>query len=194
MFERFTPQARAVVTGAQQEARQLGHAHLGTEHLLLAMLASEAGPVATVLHAAGLDRATVRADVVRLVGTAPSILSAEDVAALRSIGIDAAAVLARIEETFGPDALTPPSTGLSGRRRRGEFSRLPVTRRAKKVIELSLREARALHHDYIGAEHLLLGLLRDGDGDGPVARILTDRGVDLDRLRRSTVAAMDQAA
>ena len=59
---------------------------------------------------------------------------------------------------------------------------IPFTQRAKKVLELSLREALQLRHNYIGTEHILLGLIREGDG--PAAQALADAGVDLPDLRR----------
>ena len=64
---------------------------------------------------------------------------------------------------------------------------IPFTPRAKKVLELSLREAHLLGADYIGTEHILLGLVREGDGVG--AQVLIGAGVDLDRLRQLETAA-----
>ena len=208
MFERFTGAARDVVVRAQEESRQLRHAHIGTEHLLLALLAPEAGVSSRVLRAAGVDADHVRAEVERYLGsqpTAPSALSDEDAAALRAIGIDLHAVVSRIEETLGHDALAPgcPEPGRSrwtGRARRGWLRRhrghggghRPFTPRAKKVLELSLREAIHLRHKEIGTQHLLLGLLREGEG--LAARILVDAGVSLDELRRATLEARPEAA
>jgi ATP-dependent Clp protease ATP-binding subunit ClpA len=64
--------------------------------------------------------------------------------------------------------------------------------RAKKVMELSLREAIRLRHNYIGSEHLLLGLLREGDG--LAVKIMVDAGHTVDDLRQRTIRAMDDAA
>jgi ATP-dependent Clp protease ATP-binding subunit ClpA len=193
MFERFTVQAREAVTRALQEARQLGHAHVGTGHLLLALLFEDAGIAYTVLHDAGLDQAQVRADVTRLVGTPRKVLGEEDAAALQAIGIDLDGVLARIEESFGPQALiasapTPQRELL----RRGQHTGSGLTPRAKKIIELSLREAIRLHHNYIGTEHILLGLL--WDGDSLAAKILVEAGSTLDGLRTTTLAELGKAA
>jgi len=69
---------------------------------------------------------------------------------------------------------------------------VPFSRRAKKVLELSLREAMRLHHDYIGTEHILLGLLREGEG--LAARILADSGVRAGDLRHSVLAALGKVA
>jgi ATP-dependent Clp protease ATP-binding subunit ClpA len=192
MFERFTDQARDVVLRAKEEARELRHPLIGTEHLLLALLSADAGLAYAVLREAGVDAASVRADVLRLVGASPQYLGAEDAAALRTIGIDLDAVLARIEESFGPEALDPPAApsgrGLLGRRRRGGR----LSQRAKKVLELSLREALRLKHKYIGTEHILLGLIREGEG--LATKILTDAGVDLADLRRATEGRLRNAA
>jgi ATP-dependent Clp protease ATP-binding subunit ClpA len=79
----------------------------------------------------------------------------------------------RVERTFGTGALSG-----SRRCRRGLWrgAAIPFTRRAKKALELSLREAVAMGDSFIGAEHVLLGLAREGGGVG--ARILRERGVD----------------
>jgi ATP-dependent Clp protease ATP-binding subunit ClpA len=196
MFERFTDRARAVVMRARSEAQELRHPVVGTEHLLLGLLAEEGGLAHAVLREAGLDGERVRADLRRLVGTPPQVLGEADAAALRTIGIDLDAVLARIEESFGPEALDPPPSPEQGwrvfgrgRRRRdgGRFGP-----RARKVLELSLREALRLKHKHIGTEHILLGLVREGDG--LAARIITDAGVDLAGLRRATEAKLRHAA
>jgi ATP-dependent Clp protease ATP-binding subunit ClpA len=193
MFERFTKAARGVVIRAQVEAHELHHPHIGTEHLLLALLSDESGTAYTVLHGAGIDAPRVRSEITRLVAAPPKLLSPEDAEALRTIGIDPDEVLARIEESFGPGALDPPPPaprrGLL-RRRRSTGTRF--TPRAKKVLELSLREAIRLDHHHIGTEHLLLGLIREGNG--LAARILTDAGVSLADLRRATLDALGRAA
>jgi ATP-dependent Clp protease ATP-binding subunit ClpA len=68
------------------------------------------------------------------------------------------------------------------------IGQIPFTPRAKKVLELSLREALSLAHNYIGTEHILLGLARENEG--VAARILLDFGVDADRLRDEVVRAL----
>lgn len=193
MFERFTVQARGVVVRAQFEARELRHDYVGTEHLLLALLSPDGGTASTVLHDARVEAPRLRAEVNRRIGTPAKILSDDDAAALQTIGIDLDAVLTRIEESFGADALTRPcSRPRRGLLRRRPGARTRFTPRAKKVLELALREALRLHHDYIGTEHILLGLLREGRG--LAAEILIGDGVDLEELRRTTLAALDQAA
>ncbi|HEY3631525.1 MAG TPA: Clp protease N-terminal domain-containing protein [Jatrophihabitantaceae bacterium] len=70
MFEVFTVGAREVVVYAQDEARELGHPHIGTEHLLLGLLRDEADPTGQALRATGITRATVRVQLTELVGMA----------------------------------------------------------------------------------------------------------------------------
>lgn len=197
MFERFTVPARRVVASAQEHARQLRHPYVGTEHLLLALLEPSSGIAAAVLRDARVEPARVRQEIERLVGAVPPEWTDDDAAALRTIGIDLNAVLERIERTLGPDALTPPRCaprrrGLLRRHRFGRSQSLRFGPRSKKVLELALREALALRHNYIGAEHILLGLLREGDG--LAARILTTSGVDLQQLRRAVLGALSPAA
>jgi ATP-dependent Clp protease ATP-binding subunit ClpA len=201
MFERFTDEAREVVKGAQVEARQLKHRHIGTEHLLLSLLNNGGTGIApAVLRDAGVYPERVRADVQAALATSADRLGPADAEALRAIGIDLDAVRSKIEESFGEGALEPPS---AGPRRRGLFRgratahgespwHIPFTPRAKKVLELSLREALRLKHNYIGAEHILLGLLREGEG--LAAKVLADADVSLDDLRRRILDALHRAA
>ena len=196
MFERFTTAARETVVRARQEARELGPGPIGTQHLLLALASPDAGVAHDVLSAAGLDPRLVRAEILRLVDPPAQgrILGEEDAAALRAIGIDLDAVLARIEESFGPDALrpavpTPKREMLWGGSRRGDQRFTP---RARKVLGLSLREAIRLQDRQIGTEHLLLGLIREGEG--LAARILVDNGIALEDLRAAVLGRRARAA
>lgn len=170
MFERFTDQAKIVVRGATGLAEEMGHRHIGTEHILLSMLTSGGGIAYDVLREAGVDTQRVRAAVQQ----PPDI----DADALESIGIDLDAVRAKVEETFGPGALDEVPVEAKGKRHK------PFTRRAKMVLELALREAIALKHRHIGSEHILLGLIRE---EGVGAKLLADQGVDLAELRRKTI-------
>jgi len=190
MFERFTYDARQIVIRARQEAIELRHPLIGTEHLLLAMLANP-GTAGDILREAGLESSAVRSELVRLVGSVPPLLNEEDAEALRSVGIDADAVLARIQESFGPEALVPPATGKRGwfgrRHPRGSFGP-----RSKKVLELSLREALRLQDKEIRSGHLLLGLIRDGGGLG--AQIMAEAGLDFAVLKDRTETMLRRAA
>jgi ATP-dependent Clp protease ATP-binding subunit ClpC len=93
--------------------------------------------------------------------------------ALEAMQISTDTVQERIEEITGRGQ-APPSTG-----------HIPFTPRAKKVLELSLREALQLGHNYIGTEHILLGLIHEGDG--VAAQVLVGLGADLDRTRQLVV-------
>ena len=206
MFERFTHAARDAVKRAQEEARDLQQSPIGTQHLLLALLAEPTGSVATApaLTAKGVDARFVRAEVIRQVGpgTGPSDplpdADAEDAAALKAIGIDLDAVRRTIEENFGPGALllpratAPKRRGLLRRSRTYTSGHIPFSPRSKKVLELSLREAIRLKHNFIAPEHIVLGILREGQG--LAVQILTGAGVDPAQLREEVTAALRREA
>ena len=92
--------------------------------------------------------------------------------ALESLGISLEAVRSQVEEIIGQGGASP-----SGH--------IPFTPRAKKVLELSLREALQLGHNYIGTEHILLGLIREGEG--VAAQVLVKLGADLSRVRQQVI-------
>jgi hypothetical protein len=92
--------------------------------------------------------------------------------ALESLGLSLEAVRQQVEEIIG-QGQQPPG------------GHIPFTPRAKKVLELAHREAHALGHDYIGTEHLLLGLIREGDG--VAAQVLVKLGADLNRARQQVI-------
>jgi ATP-dependent Clp protease ATP-binding subunit ClpA len=164
MFERFTDEARAVVVGAQEEARALGHNYVGTEHLLLGLLRDRALPAGAALARLGVDREAVRADVLRIIGHGGRL----DGGALAAIGIDLDEVRRRVEAAFGPGALDAARPGCRD-------PRLAFTPRSKKALELALREAASRRAAAVGGEHLLFGLLRLEKG--VAAEILGRRGV-----------------
>ncbi|GAA4083538.1 Clp protease N-terminal domain-containing protein [Actinomadura miaoliensis] len=173
MFERFTKDARAVVVLAQEEAaRELGHRHIGPEHLLLALV-QDAGPAGRALRGHGLEAHDLRSRLARTTTGGDPL----DPEALRSIGIDLDAVRQAAEESFGAGALDAPP----GRWRPGRRSHVPFTKGAKKSLELSLRHALRLKHKSIGTGHILLGVLHDEDN--PAVSILKTSGVDVDALR-----------
>ncbi len=91
--------------------------------------------------------------------------------ALESMGISLEVVRQKVAETIGPAASMTGSP--------------PFTPRAKKVLELSLREALQLGHNYIGTEHMLLGLVREGEG--VAAQVLVGLGADLSRVRQQVI-------
>ena len=149
MFERFTAYARRAVVTAQEEARELNHNYIGTEHILLALLRrpeglpnQEDGIAFAILEEFGMSREGVREEVIDKVGVG------------------------------------------KGKTKTGH---IPFTPRAKKVLELALREALQLHHNYIGTEHLLLGLIREDEG---VAVQIMRSHADLLALRAAVLDAV----
>ncbi|MDG4766838.1 Clp protease N-terminal domain-containing protein [Solwaraspora sp. WMMD406] len=193
MFERFTDQARQVVRAARAEADRLRHPRAGAEHLLVALLAHENDLCVRVLRDAGADLADLRsraADAARAAEPTTVPLGEADAAALREIGIDLDSVRAAVERTFGAGALRPPEPARRPWWRRtagGTF-----TPQARKILELSLREALRLRHRHIGTEHLLLGLLRDGRG--PAVAAIMAAGVDPDTVDHWVRNALRPAA
>jgi ATP-dependent Clp protease ATP-binding subunit ClpA len=193
MFERFTDKARAAVFQARATAAGRGD-QIRPAYLLYALAAGD-GVAARALaglgvEAAGLERQLDRAAPLGnpLAGEADSA----DAEALAAIGVDLDEIRRKVEEGFGPGALgrmAPPPPRRPGR--------LAVTGELKQALALALAEARALHHDYIGTEHLLLGLLamagRTPRGDF-TPETLRDFGINpdlarqrvLDELRRAT--------
>ena len=143
MFERFTDRARRVVVLAQEEARNLNHNYIGTEHILLGLIHEGEGVAAQALEAMGISLESVREQV---------------------------------EEIIGQGTEAP-----SGH--------IPFTPRAKKVLEYSLREALQLGHNYIGTEHILLGLIREGDG--VAAQVLTNLGADLPSVCQQVIQLLN---
>jgi ATP-dependent Clp protease ATP-binding subunit ClpC len=137
MFERFTDKARRILVVSQEEARELDHNFLGTEHIMLAMLHEEDTIPHDVLVTMGADYEQAQ----KLVRAAV------------------------------------PATGASGQ--------APFTPRAKKVLELSLREALQLGHNWIGPEHMILALVREGDGIG--VAVLEQMGLDWGVIRQGVI-------
>lgn len=150
MFERFTKDAREAVVQAQEEARALGAERIGTEHVLLGAIREPDAIAARALSSLGVDHRAVLAGVRTLPG------HAIDADALAGVGIDLDAVRAQVEATFGPGALdsvtAAPAAGKAGHR--------PFDAEAKKLLELSLREAIRYKHRRIDSGHLLLAIVR----------------------------------
>ena len=192
MFERLTNEARRVMVLADEEAARLRHSYIGTEHILLGLVQEATGLAAEVLTATGLTAQDVREEIDRLLG---SSLGVADADALATIGIDLDAVRDRVEAVFGVGALERSHP--CGRRRRGsdrlgEAPGTLLTPRVKKVLELALRESLRLRSGYIGTEHILLGLIREGEG--LAVAILQRRGIDPAELRQRVCRALGAAA
>ena len=99
---------------------------------------------------------------------------------LTSLGVSLEAARDSVEQIIGPGTQVPSS------------DHIPFTPRAKKVLELSLREALQLGHDYIGTEHLLLGLLREGEG--VAAQVMVRLGAELSQVRSAVIHALEGPA
>ncbi len=143
-FEKFSERARRVLTAAQEEAQNLNHNYIDTEHILLGLVREDEGVAARVLVNLGVGLNKVRQAVEFVIGRG-----------------------------------TKPSTGETG-----------LTPRAKRVIELAIDEARQLGQNYIGTEHLLLGLLREGEG--VAASVLNSFGIALEQTRTETTHTLNQ--
>ncbi len=183
MFERFTHSARDAVVRAQEEATALGHDHVGTEHLLLGLSALDAGVTGGVLRSLGLGHDVLRDAVIAQPGA-----DRLDAAALATIGIDLDQVRRSVEASFGPGALNRRR----GCRRGTGGGFRPLTPRAKRALELALREALALGDRHIDSEHILLGLT--ADPASAAAAALRRVGAPPASVRTATLAALRRAA
>ena len=147
MWQFFTERGKKVVQLAHREALRLGHDVIGTEHILLGLLAEGEGVAAQVLGAFGLDLEELRG---------------------------------QIESTVG-----------KGQPRERPVD-LPLSPRAKRVLDLSMREARGMGVNYVGTEHILLGLL--AEGEGVAAQVLGGLGLDLPKVRQEVQSFLSGAS
>jgi ATP-dependent Clp protease ATP-binding subunit ClpC len=147
VFETFTDRARRVLVLAQQEAGDLGHSFIGTEHILLGLIVEEKGIAAKALAQCGVELEDARREV---------------------------------QEIIGPQS-APAEPGSP-----------PFTPRAKKVLELSLRESLQLGHNHIGTEHILLGVIREGEG--VACQVLAALGADAGEVRRAVIGLLGSPA
>ncbi len=145
MSNRFTERAQRVILIAQEEAKRLNHDYVGTEHLLLGLIALGEGVAAQVLANLGVDLRRVRSEVEKIVGTGDNVML---------------------------------------------LGEIPFTPRAKKVLELAVEEAQNMGHNYVGTEHLLLGLIREEEG--VAARVLENLGVRLDVVREEVISLLGE--
>ncbi|MDD2352044.1 MAG: ATP-dependent Clp protease ATP-binding subunit [Candidatus Caldatribacteriota bacterium] len=134
MFKRYTEKVRKVIMMAQEEAVNLNHNYIGTEHILVGLVKENEGLAGKVL---------------------------------RELGVEPEKVIEAIEKIVGKGEYQ-------------EVSEITFTPRAKKVLELASQEASQLGQNYIGTEHILLGLIKEGSG--VATRILNDMGIDLENV------------
>ncbi len=173
MLERFTQTARLVVGAAESHARAGTASEVRPEHLLMAVLEEPQSLAVRVLVGLGCPPDRVRSSLDRHRARYVDGLDADDAEALRAIGIDLDEVVRRIDRNLG---------GLTEPHGRPRFSRA-----TKKALALALREAVALRHNYIGTEHLLLGLARCDD------RVVVDTFADCGLERGPLRAAVEDA-
>ncbi|WDV48272.1 ATP-dependent Clp protease ATP-binding subunit [Clostridiaceae bacterium M8S5] len=142
MFGRFTERAQKAIILSQDEAKEMRHNYVGTEHLLLGLLRENEGLAAKVLDNLGVDIEKIRQEVKERIG-------------------------------FGE----APSDILG------------FTPRVKKVFEMSFIEAKTLGHNYVGTEHLLLGLIREGEG--VAGALLKSLEIDLNKVRQEIMQMLN---
>jgi ClpA/ClpB-like protein len=156
MMERIEGEARAAVLRAQEQARRLGQAFIGCEHLLYGIAGAE-DAAGRVLRAQGVTPQRVEEQVAHLIRQSRATVAPAvdlDGGALDAIGIDLDAVRARAEAAFGPGALE--RAGAPSRLARGH---LRVTRQARKCINRSIRDAQTDPTGAHGTGHIALTLL-----------------------------------
>jgi ATP-dependent Clp protease ATP-binding subunit ClpA len=180
MMERFTKAARELVERTQQIALESRASQVRPEHMFAALLWDDDCLAGRVLNGQGGTSERLRAELDRRRSRYVDGLDDADAEALRSVGIDLEEVVSRMN-----DDLAPP-------RRRRSRVHLRFSRPSKKVLELALREAVSMRHNYIGTEHILLGLVRQGDVI--VRDTLVASGVDLTTLRAAVAEAVRKAS
>ena len=136
MFGRFTEKAQKAILLAQEEAKKLRHNYVGTEHILLGLLAETEGVASKALNNMGVNLENARNEVIKLVG----------------------------QGSYDADIMG-------------------FTPRTKRIFELSFLEARNLGHNYVGTEHILLGLLEEAEGVAVI--VLKKLGVDVKKLEEN---------
>ena len=143
-FNNFTPRAQQALKLARKESDNFNHPYIGTEHLLLGLIALGEGVAVTVLSSLGVSLERVRLEVEKSVGQGP------------------------------------PTK---------QMGNVPYTPRSKKVLQLAGVEAKALNHSYIGTEHILLGLIREGEG--VASHVMRGLDLDLDTVRDEVMRELD---
>ncbi|MGB8344147.1 MAG: Clp protease N-terminal domain-containing protein [Ktedonobacteraceae bacterium] len=162
----LTPRAKKVVELAVDEARRLNQHYIGTEHLLLGLVRESEGIGAGVLQSLGVNLENLRTSTIQIIASTQATRTTQ-------------------EQASGPAANAAAQSGTSERSEasvstsRNRFDKF--TERARKVLSLAQEESQRFQHHYIGTEHLLLGLVREGDG--VAAKVLMNLGVKLEEVR-----------
>jgi len=182
----LTPRAKKVIELAVDEARQMHHHYIGTEHILLGLIREGEGIAAGVLESLGvtLAKAHHHTHIVLEANKQPQAASdtganqpdtAQESSSANSASYSYGLISSeKAESTQNP--ATPPSS-----HRRVPYDKF--TERARKVFSFAQEEAQRFQHNYIGTEHLLLGLVREQDGIA--AHILQNLGVELGKARNA---------
>ncbi len=155
IFNRFSDRSRRCVQAAFDEARRLGHDALGDEDLMLGILRADEGCAAEALSSLGVTLEAVREESEEMLSSA-----------LSSIGISLEEIRREAGDTF--------------EMRIPENRRIPFSPRAKKALIEARKEMRRLGDNYLGTEHVLLGILRNDDGTA--VRLLSRMGVSPEML------------
>jgi ATP-dependent Clp protease ATP-binding subunit ClpA len=212
-FDRFTERARRVLTLANEIARSYRHNYIGTEHVLVALVRVEEGLGAKALVNLGVTAEAVESAIARIIGhgeTPPEAgeigltprakkaieLSADEARRLNHHYIGTEHLLLGLtKEREGVAAVVLKSLDISFDAARAEVVRLlsqpapeRFTDRARQVLARAEEEARALGHDYVGQEHLLLALVQVEEG--LAARVLAKLGVTGERMRGGVLAVI----
>ncbi|MEI8246307.1 MAG: ATP-dependent Clp protease ATP-binding subunit [Lentisphaerota bacterium] len=143
-MQNFTPRAKHVLVLAQKEAERFNHDYVGTEHLLLGLIALGEGVAVTVLKSMNLNLDKLRIEVEKVCGVG------------------------------GPTK----QKGL-----------VPFTPRLKRVLIMAATEAKSMNYNFIGTEHLLLAMLREGES--AAAKILANMKIDVEKVRKEVIKALD---
>ena len=168
----LTPRAKKVIELAVDEARRLNHHYVGTEHLLLGLIREGEGIAAGVLESFRVNLEMLRTQTVHVLSQSSTASGSLTAHTPPSAPQDAASPVAEKDLTH----LEKEIKQMNDRDRFDKF-----TERAKKVLSLAQEEAQRFRHNYIGTEHLLLGLIREGEG--VAAKVLTNLGVELNKAR-----------
>lgn len=143
-MKNFTPRAKHALVLAQKEAERFNHDYVGTEHLLLGLIALGEGVAVSVLNSMGVNLNNLRIEVEK-------------------------------------------QCGVGGQTKKEGIA--PFTQRLKKVLILAAKEAQSMGYNFIGTEHLLLAMLREGES--VAARILRNMKIDVESVRREVLKALD---
>ncbi len=172
----LTPRSKKVIELAVDEARRLGHSYIGTEHMLLGLIREGEGIAAGVLESLGVTLEKARTKVAQILPVAQQPASNDP----------SATATAQPMDTQPPE--TPATTRLRNvaivqTQSTRSYERYPFTEQSHKVIEGALEEAISFQHNYIGTEHLLLGLVRERES--VAGAVLQNLGIELSHVRRA---------